>query len=81
MNKKGNIFFGVMIACIIWFFGIWFMPYIYDTQISTLADLRCSLSNITYGNMGACIMVSVANPYFILTIISLAVGYIVGSIK
>lgn len=81
LNKRGNIFWGVLIAFVIWFFGVLFIPFIYDTQIATKADLTCSIGTITYGNMMTCLVVSMANPYFIWAIIVLVVGYIIGSIK
>ena len=81
MNKKGNIYFGIIIAILIWFFGILFLPFILDDITTARNNLQCSSDSISYGTMGLCLLISSLTPYVIWTIASIALGYIAGSFR
>lgn len=76
-NKKGNVFLGVIIAFLVWSSGVLFLPYIEDLITSSRSSLSCSLTTITSGAMLQCLTLDAIVPYFILFIISVAVGYLV----
>ncbi len=78
-NKRGNIFFGVVVALIVWFFGVLFIPFITDDVTSARDLLDCSNNTISDGTKLNCLTVDIVIPYFIWTLMSLAVGFLVGS--
>ena len=81
MNKKGNVFFGITVAILIWFFGILFLPYITDDISTARTNLECSSDNITGGTMVLCLMLGTLTPYVIWFIASCALGFIAGSLR
>jgi len=78
MNKRGNIFFGVIVALIVWIFGILFIPFITDDITVARVALDCTNSSITDATKVTCLTVDILLPYIIWTLMSLAVGFIVG---
>jgi len=81
-NKKGNIFLGLVVAIIIWFYGILFLPFIADTIVGSRIDLSCASSTtITSGTMMTCLLFSGIVPYFLWFIISCAIGYLISGGK
>ena len=78
-NKRGNVFLGIVVAILIWFYGILFLPFITDTISTSRIDLSCaSATTITSGTMMTCLLFSGLVPYFIWFIVSAALGYIIG---
>lgn len=78
MNKRGNIFLGVAVFMIVWFFGVLFIPFITDDITTTRGLLDCSSNTISDGQKMTCLGVDFVIPYFIVFIISIALGYLVG---
>jgi uncharacterized membrane protein len=78
-NKKGNIFFGVVIALFLWIMGVLFLPYIIDDVDTTRIDLSCSDTSISSGNKLTCLETDIVVPYLIWFFASLAIGYIAGA--
>lgn len=76
MNKRGNLFFGAMIALILWMAGIYFLPYIIDDVTTFRVAMDCTNSSITDTTKITCLTGDIIVPYFIWTLVSLAVGYI-----
>lgn len=79
MNKKGNIFLGVIIGMFIFISGVLIVPFLAD-DISTLrTNLNCANpSQITGGVMVTCLLNSALIPYFIWFFTSIALGFIIG---
>ena len=79
LNKKGSIFFGVIIGIFIFVCGVLFLPFLADDISTTRTDLKCSEAvNITGGVMITCLSVDILIPYVILFFSSLALGFIIG---
>ena len=78
MKKKGNIFFGFMVALIIWIAGILMLPFIVDDLSTFRVDMDCSNSSISNASKITCLTGDAVIPYFIWTLASLALGFIVG---
>jgi hypothetical protein len=81
INKKGNMFFGVIIGIFIFVMGILFVPFVTDDISTTRTALNCSSTNITSGTMITCLSIDLVIPYFIWFFVSIVLGYIVGSLK
>ena len=80
MNKKGGVFFGVMIGIFLYIMGVLFIPFIVDDIDTTRDDLDCSnASAISDGTKMTCLQVDLVLPYLIWFFVSLAVGYISGA--
>ena len=56
MNKRGNIFFGVTLAIVIFVFGVLFMPFLADDITTSRAGLDCTNSSISSGTKLNCLM-------------------------
>jgi len=80
MNKKGNIFFGVVIGIFIYMMGVLFLPFFTDDITTTRTALDCSNSSISDGTKLTCLTVDVVAPYFIWFFVSALFGYIAGAI-
>ncbi|MFW5902807.1 MAG: hypothetical protein ACOC56_00490 [Atribacterota bacterium] len=78
MNKKGNIYFAVIIALIIWISGIMIMPFMVDGVDDFRTEMNCSDSSISDGAKLTCLSGDTLIPYFIWTLISLALGFLLG---
>lgn len=78
MNKRANMFFGVVIALIVWISGILIIPYIVDDIDTFRVDMDCSDSTISDSSKIVCLFGDVTIPYFIWTLVSLALGFLVG---
>lgn len=79
MNKRGSVFFVVIIAIFIFAMGVMFMPFFADDITSFREDIDCSNSSISDGAKLTCLEVDVLMPYFIWFIVSIAIGLIAGS--
>lgn len=79
MNKRGNIFFGIVIALFIFASGVLFMPFIEDDITTYRNDMSCSQADsISDGAKLSCLMTDGLMPYFIWFFISLALGILGG---
>ncbi len=79
MNKKGSIFFSVVIGLFVFMTGVLFIPFIVDDITTFRTALDCEMSgSITDGTMMTCLFGSALVPYFIWFFSSLALGFIVG---
>lgn len=78
MNKKGNIFISIVVAVIIYVFGVLMIPFIADDISTAREGLDCSNAAIYDGTKLQCLMTDVAMPYFILFIFSATIGYLSG---
>lgn len=78
MNKKGNIYFGVMVALIVYIFGVLFIPFIVDDVTTVRTALDCSNISISDATKLNCLNVDLVIPYVIWLLVSLALGFIVG---
>jgi hypothetical protein len=78
-NKKANIFLGVVVALAVWIFGILFLPFITDDIVTARTALSCATDSISDGVMLNCLTIDLIVPYFIIFLISLALGFLAGS--
>jgi len=78
MNRRGNIFLGVVVAFILFAFGVLFMPFIADDIDTARTDLDCSNANIYSGTKLVCVATYAVMPYFIWFFVSASLGYLVG---
>lgn len=78
MNKKANIFLGVVVALLLFISGILLLPFVTDDISTTRVDLDCDNTDISDGTKWTCLMVDLVVPYLIIFFVSLAVGYLVG---
>ena len=82
MNKKGNAFLGVALAIFLFVMGILFLPFLTDDITTARGLLDCSNSStISDGTKLLCLNIDLLVPYFILFIVSVALGYLVGGNK
>ena len=80
MNKKGNIFTGIVVAFLIFIFGILFLPFVTDDVVSVRTALDCTnATGITAGTMVNCLMTDLAVPYLIWFLVSLGLGFVAGA--
>lgn len=78
MNKKGNMFLGIILGLIIYISGVLFIPFITDDVTTTRNDLNCTNSSISDGNKLSCLAVDIVVPYIIWFFVSIAIGFIMG---
>ena len=78
MNKRGNIFFGVVVGLFLYIMGVLFIPFIVNDIDVARGALDCSLTTISYGTMLTCLGIDLVIPYLIWFFVSLAIGYIAG---
>ena len=79
MNKKGSVFFSVVIGLIVFMTGVLFIPFIVDDITTFRTALDCEMTGtITSGTMMTCLFGSALIPYFIWFFTSLALGFIAG---
>jgi len=79
MNKKGNIFFGIVVALFVWIGGILILPFIVDDITVYRIAMDCTNSSISDMTKLNCLFGDAIVPYFIWTLVSLAIGFLVGS--
>lgn len=79
MNKKGNIYFGIVIAILIWVSGILIMPFLINDIDTVRIGLDCTNSSISDFSKVNCLAVDSLIPYFIWTIAIIALSLLVGS--
>ena len=76
-NKKGNIFFSLIIAVIIFMVGMIAVNFIKTEVTSTYSQLNCAdTNNITDGTKLLCLLTDSTVPYFIVLVFSIALGVI-----
>jgi len=80
-GKRGNIFFGVFIALIVYIFGILFLPFVTDDITTSRTDLDCSNVSISDVSKINCLSIDLVTPYIIWLLISLALGFIAGGLS
>lgn len=79
MNKKGNMWFSLVIATFLYVSGVLFIPFLTDDITVARTNLNCESENsITGGVMLTCLLFSALTPYFIWFTISLMIGFFVG---
>ena len=81
MNKRGSIFLGIAVALIVWVFGVLFLPFLTDDVTTFRTSMDCSNTSISGGSMLVCLAGGIITPFWIWTIISLAIGFIMGGNK
>lgn len=79
MNRKGNMYFGIIIGIFVFVTGVLFIPFITDDITTARNNLQCSSpTTITSGTMLTCLLFSSLTPYLIWFFVSLLLGFIVG---
>ena len=78
MNKKANIYFGVVVAIIVWVSGILILPYIVGDTTTFRIAMDCTNGSISDFSKLNCLAGDSIIPYFIWTLVSLAIGFILG---
>ena len=78
MNKKGNIFLGVILSVSIWISGILAIPFIIDVIDPTRVSLDCTNTAISFGTKMLCLTIDGVIPYIIWGLISLVLGLMAG---
>jgi len=78
MNKKGNIYFGIVITLIVWVAGILILPFLANDVLTFRTAMDCSNSSISNFTKVNCLAGDSVIPYFIWTLASIALGFIVG---
>jgi len=78
MNKRGNIYFGIVIALIFWIGGILIMPFIVDDVATFRVDMNCNNTSISDMSKINCLAGDTVIPYFIWTLAMIALGFIIG---
>jgi hypothetical protein len=81
MNKKGNVYLGLVLAISLWIFGIMAIPFLTDTIDATRTDASCSDTSISSGSKLLCLFIDGFLPYFIWSIACLTLGLIVGGFR
>jgi hypothetical protein len=77
MNKRGAAFLGIITAIIIFMAGALMIEHYKDTITSTRTTLDCSnYTGISDGTKLVCLEIDLLLPYFILTLLSIAGGFI-----
>ena len=77
-SKKGNLYVAVVIALVIWIAGILILPFIVDDINSFRVNMDCSNSSISNTGKLVCLAGDSLVPYFIWTLVSIALGFISG---
>jgi uncharacterized membrane protein len=72
---------GIGIALFVWVFGILFLPFLIDDITTFRTDMDCSNTSISGGSMLVCLAGGITAPLWIWTILSLAIGFIIGGGK
>jgi len=78
MDKRGNIYFGIVIALIVWIGGILILPFIVDDITTFRIAMDCSNSSISDVTKINCLVGDSLVPYFIWTLVSIALGFVAG---
>jgi len=80
MNNKGQntLFFSIIVGVLIFLIGVIFVNFITPevTNARNVDNLDCTNSSISDGTKLGCLVVDIAVPYYIITIISMAGGII-----
>lgn len=79
MNKKGSLFFGLIIGIFIYVTGVLFLPFIIDDITTARVSIGCeSYQNLTGGEMLTCLEFDLLAPYFIWFFLSMLLGFVIG---
>lgn len=78
MNKKGNIFLGLVLGIFVWIMGILFMPFLIEVLDVSRTDLSCSTTAISFGTKLICLSGDLIIPYLIWTLAVIFLGLVVG---
>lgn len=77
MNRRGGIMLGILIAFMVFVAGALIIEPMKDNITITRGELNCSnVGSISDGNKLTCLIVDGALPYFIITFLSIAAGFI-----
>jgi len=77
MNKNAGIFFGVVMAVMVFMCGVLFIEHISDCVTEFRTDLNCSSpSSISDGTKLLCLAGGISVPYFIISLLSITAGFI-----
>lgn len=77
-DKRGNIFFGVVVALIVYISGILILPYLVEDVTNFRVAMDCTNTSISDTSKINCLMGDIIIPYWIWLIVSIALGFIVG---
>ena len=78
MNKKGSAYFGIIIAIVVYVFGILFIPFLTDDITTARNNLDCTNVSISAGSKLNCLSIDLIVPQIIWIIVSMAIGFVVG---
>lgn len=76
MNKKGNVLLFALFTFIFFMFGMLIMNIIKPEILATRTAINCA-SPDTDGDKVTCLFVDGTIPFFIITIISISLAYII----
>lgn len=78
MNKKGGIFFSIIIAIFLFASGVLFIPFFTDDVTTFRTHMDCTNSSISSGEKLTCLEGDLLIPVLIWFFVSLALGFIIG---
>jgi len=81
INKKGSVFFGVIVGIFIYIMGVLFIPFVIDDIDTSRDAFDCTNPDITDATKLNCLITDATIPYLIVFFISLLLGFIVGAIE
>jgi hypothetical protein len=78
MNKKGNMYMGIVFAIFFFMFGMLMLPLIKDGVTGARDDIGCSTSGtLSDGSKLVCLTVlDLGVPYFIVAILTFVGGFV-----
>lgn len=79
-NKKGGLYMGITTAIIVFMIGMLVIPFVKDSVTDFRTNIQCSNTSISDGAKMTCLFGDTVVPYFIILILSLVIGVIVGGL-
>ena len=76
MNKKGGMYLGIVFFIFFFMTGMLIIPFIKDNITGARDNIQCTNSSISSGTKMTCLVIDTGVPYFIITILALAGGFI-----
>jgi len=76
MNKIGGLYLGFIFAIFFFMAGMLMLPIMKDGITDARTDIQCSNSSISDGAKLSCLVLDTGVPYFVITILALAGGFI-----
>jgi len=77
MNKRGNLYMGLVFAGFFFMFGMLMLPLIKDGVTSARDDIGCSTSgSLSDGAKAVCLGLDIGVPFFIVAILTFTGGFI-----